>query len=41
MTQVKRILVIEDEKAYARALVLKLQNAGFEVLSAANGEDGL
>lgn len=36
-----RILVIEDEKAYARALTLKLQNAGFEVVSAAQGEEGL
>lgn len=37
----KRILIAEDEKAYSRALVLKLQNAGFEAESVENGEEAL
>lgn len=37
----KRILVAEDEKPYSRALVLKLQRAGFEVESAGDGEVAL
>ncbi len=37
----KNILVAEDEKAYARAMVLKLQNAGFEAESVSNGEEAL
>lgn len=34
----KRILVVEDERAYSRALVLKLNNAGFQAEAALNGE---
>ncbi len=34
----KKILVAEDEKAYSRALLLKLKNSGFEAESAENGE---
>lgn len=41
MTPTKKILIIEDEKPMARALELKLTHAGFEVVSAGNGEDGL
>lgn len=37
----KRILIVEDEKSYARALTLKLQNAGFEVATAGDGEAAL
>lgn len=37
----KRILIAEDEKAYSRALVLKLQNAGFQVENVSNGEEVL
>ena len=37
----KRILIAEEEKAYSRPLVLKLQNAGFEVESVQNGEEAL
>lgn len=37
----KRILIAEDEKAYSRALSLKLQNAGFEIEVAENGEEAL
>lgn len=40
-TKPKKILIAEDEKAYSRALVLKLQNAGFEVKSVENGEEAL
>ena len=37
----KKILIAEDEKAYSRALVLKLKNAGFDAESASNGEEAL
>jgi len=37
----KRVLVAEDEKAYSRALVLKLKHAGFEAQSAGDGEEAL
>jgi len=37
----KKILIAEDEKAYSRALVLKLNNAGFEAESVDNGEEAL
>ena len=37
----KKILIAEDEKAYSRALVLKLQNAGFDAESVANGEEAV
>ena len=37
----KKILIAEDEPAYSRALILKLQNAGFEVESMENGEEAL
>ena len=40
-TQPKRILIIEDEKAIARALELKLIHNGFEAKSAPSGEEGL
>lgn len=38
-TQKKKILVLEDEKALARALELKLTHEGFDVKTASNGED--
>ena len=41
MKTTKRILIIEDERAMARALQLKLQHAGFEAETAENGEEGL
>ncbi len=37
----KKVLVVEDEKPMARALVLKLTNAGFEAKGAYNGEEAL
>jgi DNA-binding response OmpR family regulator len=37
----KRILVIEDDSAIRQGLVDALQFAGYEVLQAANGNDGL
>lgn len=37
----KRILIAEDEKAYSRALVLKLTNAGFYAECCANGEEAI
>ena len=36
-----RILIIEDEKPLARALDLKLTNAGYETTLAFNGEEAL
>lgn len=41
MPEKKKILVIEDDKAMARALEIKLTHAGFEVEIAGDGEDGL
>lgn len=40
-TKSKRILIIEDEKPMARALELKLAHAGFDAISAPDGESGL
>lgn len=37
----KRILVVEDEQLTRQALVDELTGEGFEVLEAANGEEGL
>lgn len=37
----KKILVAEDDKPMAKALNLKLTNAGFEVVSAFSGEEAL
>lgn len=37
----KRILVVEDEKAYSRSLSLKLTHEGYDVETAADGEEGL
>ena len=37
----KNILIAEDEKAYCRALVLKLQNAGFNAEGVGNGQDAI
>ncbi len=41
MANKKRILTVEDEAPLRSALVFKLANEGFEVLSAKNGEEGL
>lgn len=41
LCDMKRILIIEDEKPLARALELKLTHAGFETKNAVNGEEGL
>lgn len=37
----KRVLVVEDEQLTRQALVDELAGEGFEVLQAANGEEGL
>ncbi len=37
----KKILIAEDEIMYSKPLSLKLQNAGFEVKVAINGEEAL
>lgn len=39
--KMKRILIMEDEKAMARALELKLKHAGFEAVAVFDGEQGL
>src|SRR5436190_7643240 len=36
-----RVLVVEDERKVLRSLDRGLQGAGYEVLTAANGNDGL
>lgn len=40
-SQAKKILVVEDERPIAKAMELKLQQSGFDVLVAFNGEDAL
>ncbi len=37
----KRILIVDDEKPLCRALELKFTNAGFEVVTAADGVEAL
>jgi two-component system, OmpR family, alkaline phosphatase synthesis response regulator PhoP len=37
----KRILVIDDEAHIVQVLLLKLRNAGYEVFTASDGEEGL
>lgn len=37
----KRILILEDEKPLAHALLLKLTHEGFDVVTADNGEAGV
>ena len=37
----KKILIIEDEKPLAHALLLKLTHAGFDVIATESGEEGL
>jgi CheY-like chemotaxis protein len=38
---VKKVLIVDDEPHIVRVLKLKLENAGYEVLTAVNGIDGL
>lgn len=37
----KKILILEDEKPMAKALVLKLEHCGFTAQSVGNGDDAL
>ena len=37
----KRVLVAEDERSMARALALKLESEGFEVVNAYDGQEAL
>jgi CheY-like chemotaxis protein len=37
----KKILIAEDEKPLARALQLKLQHVGYDVVTASNGVEAL
>ena len=39
--ELKKILVIEDEKSVLKALAEKFTGAGFQVFQAENGEDGV
>jgi len=41
MAQQPRILVVDDEAHIVHVVSLKLRNAGYEVLSAADGEEAL
>lgn len=41
MRKIKKILVVEDESAEIQALVFKFMSAGFDVIEAKNGEEGL
>lgn len=40
MSEIKKVLVIEDDSAMAKALEIKLVHAGFEVKITGNGEEG-
>ena len=40
-TETKKILIVEDERAIAHALELKLAHAGYQVSCAGDGEKGL
>jgi CheY-like chemotaxis protein len=40
-TYIKKVLIVDDEPHIVRVLKLKLENAGYEVLTAVNGIDGL
>ena len=37
----KRILVVEDEIELVKAILIRLQQAGYEILSAYDGQEGL
>ncbi|MCD4705249.1 response regulator [bacterium] len=37
----KKILVVEDERALAKVLKLKLEKSGFEIFNAFNGQEAL
>ncbi|MFA6215433.1 MAG: response regulator [Patescibacteria group bacterium] len=41
MKKAKKILVVEDEPTLVKAIETKLVKLGFEVVTAANGEEGL
>jgi DNA-binding response OmpR family regulator len=41
MKNIKKILIIEDEKTLARALELKLGRSGYVISVVSNGEDGI
>jgi len=41
MTRMPRILVVDDEAHILHVVSLKLRNAGYEVITAADGEEGL
>lgn len=41
MTNVKKILVAEDDQPLAKALKLKLERSGFNVVIATNGEEAM
>ncbi|OGF27772.1 hypothetical protein A2331_06725 [Candidatus Falkowbacteria bacterium RIFOXYB2_FULL_34_18] len=41
MSKVKKVLIVEDEIAMLNALVSKFEKAGFDVLSAQDGKEGV
>jgi DNA-binding response OmpR family regulator len=41
MSKIKKILIVEDEKAISKILAQKLGNQGFEIKTAYNGEEAL
>lgn len=41
MSEAKKILIVDDDPDYVAAITALLENAGHQVLSAANGRDGL
>ena len=41
MTDKKRILIVEDETELVKAIQIRLEEAGYEVLAAYDGQEGL
>jgi DNA-binding response OmpR family regulator len=41
MTQKKKILIVEDERDIVKALMIRLQTSGYEVVSAFDGAQGV
>lgn len=40
-SELKKVMIVEDDKPMAMALKLKLESSGFDVVVASDGEDGL
>jgi len=41
MNETKKILVVDDEQDMLQMVTLRLQSAGYEIVTATNGKEGL